>query len=503
MNSIYSKKMAEEYVWYFKMSIAFGLLFTFCIYRNMSGITFPVLTAGLILFSVMFLDRAGIKPGKDSLPYFLGIMLLGISTCMTANGFFHFFNYVGIILLFMAVMIHQFYDDKNWGFAGYVKKFFIFSWTWFISLSEPFRHRITLKRGNGGEKRKINRNVTAALCGLIAALLFLLVVMPLLMTSDRIFSQVFTDIFRVFDIESILENVDIWNIVGIILTFLVGGVGILSFFAAVFRMNLERGAELKKGVANPVTGITFTSVLAAVYVFYSAVQILFLFMRRGLPENMTYSQYAHEGFWQLLFVGIINFIAVVICMQIFEENRILKILLFVLSVCTCVMILSAAYRMGLYVGEYNLTFLRVLVLWFLGVLMLIFFGVMYAIFHSEFRLFRYILLIVSVMYTAFSFSRPDRIIAEYNISSTENLNFEDVQYLITGLSEDAAPSIAEISSDELSELEVIEYVGDYYSDILRRDGEMSLRQWNYSRSSAAGTAEKWLENVRINYMVRE
>ena len=107
------------------------------------------------------------------------------------------------------------------------------------------------------------------------------------------------------------------------------------------------------------------------------------------------------------------------------------------------------------------------------------------------------------MYTAFSFSRPDRIIAEYNISSTENLNFEDVQYLITGLSEDAAPSIAEISSDELSELEVIEYVGDYYSDILRRDGEMSLRQWNYSRSSAAGTAEKWLENVRINYMVRE
>ena len=77
---------------------------------------------------------------------------------------------------------------------------------------------------------------------------------------------------------------------------------------------------------------------------------------------------------------------------------------------------------------------------------------------SEFRLFRYILLIVSVMYTAFSFSRPDRIIAEYNISSTENLNFEDVQYLITGLSEDAAPSIAEISSDELSELEVIEYV---------------------------------------------
>ena len=62
-------------------------------------------------------------------------------------------------------------------------------------------------------------------------------------------------------------------------------------------------------------------------------------------------------------------------MQVFGENKILEILLCVISVCTCVMILSAAYRMLLYVEEYDLTFLRVLVLWFLAVLMLIFFGV--------------------------------------------------------------------------------------------------------------------------------
>lgn len=125
---------------------------------------------------------------------------------------------------------------------------------------------------------------------------------------------------------------------------------------------------------------------------------------------MTYSQYAHQGFWQLLFVSIINFLAVLVCMQVFGENKILEILLCVISVCTCVMILSAAYRMLLYVEEYDLTFLRVLVLWFLAVLMLIFFGVIHSIFHRKFMLFRYIMLIVSVMYIGFSFSHADRII---------------------------------------------------------------------------------------------
>src|SRR5699024_4004073 len=118
---------------------------------------------------------------------------------------------------------------------------------------------------------------------------------------------------------------------------------------------------------------------------YSMIQIVYLFLRldTGLPDGMTYSQYAHEGFWQLLVVSMINFAAVVICIQIFEKNKVLQMLLCVISVCTCVMILSAAYRMMLYVGEYDLTFLRVLVLWFLAVLMIIFFGVIYSIFRRD------------------------------------------------------------------------------------------------------------------------
>lgn len=495
MNEIYVQRMKDDEIWFLKRSILFGILFTFCIYRNLSGVMFTVLAAVLISFGIKFLGRAGIRVKKGSVWYFAGILLLGVSACLTENGFFHFFNCLGILLLFMAVMVHQFYDDSEWGFAEYVKKFIILSGTCIASAGDPFRVKFRKNTGDDGEKKKVSRNAKAAAAGIAAAALFLVIVLPLLMMSDRVFSELFSRFFRYLNLGYLAENVDIENIVGITFTFLIGTVGIFAFFSAVFRMNLQGKEELRKGSVNPVTGITFTVILAAVYVLYCAVQILFLFLRleNGLPDGMTYSQYAHEGFWQLLFVSIINFIAVLACMQVFEENKPLKNLLCVISVCTCVMILSAFYRMMLYVGEYNLTFLRVLVLWFLAVLMLIFFGVIHSIFHRKFMLFRYIMLILSVMYIGFSFSHADRIIAAYNISNTEALNQDDIDYLLYGLSDDAAPEIGKISEEELLRLGKLEDADNYFYEISEKYGRMGVRIWNFSGNSARNAAAEWQE----------
>ena len=258
-------------------------------------------------------------------------------------------------------------------------------------------------------------------------------------------------------------------------------------------MNLGEKKESGRGKINYVTGVAFTGVLAAVYLLYAGIQIVYLFLRldTGLPDGMTYSQYAHEGFWQLLFVSIINFTAVIICIRIFEDKRILKGLLCIVSLCTCVMILSAGYRMALYVSEYQLTFLRVLVLWFLGVLMFIFFGVLYFIFRRDFRLFRYITLIVSVCYIGLSLIHVDQRIAEYNIANTQDMNEGDLNYLIYGLSKDAAPALAQIDLEKAENLWMISYLDDYFNQIRSEHEAMDLRSWNYSRSSAYRAAEQW------------
>ena len=140
---------------------------------------------------------------------------------------------------------------------------------------------------------------------------------------------------------------------------------------------------------------------------------LFIGMRIGLPEQVSYAEYARGGFWELLFVSVINFIMILLCMYLFRENVILKVILTIVSGCTFVMIISSAYRMMMYVGEYYLTFLRILVLWFLVVLALIMAGVVVSIYKGRFPLFHYIVAVVSVMYILFSFSRPDVIAAKY------------------------------------------------------------------------------------------
>lgn len=260
-------------------------------------------------------------------------------------------------------------------------------------------------------------------------------------------------------------------------------------------MNLGGTDTKKTGKKNPVTGITFTGIMAAVYVLYSGIQIVVLFLRLdiGLPDGVTYSQYAHEGFWQLLFVSIINFVTVLICANIFEENRSLKILLTVLSICTCIMIISAAYRMILYVNEYNLTFLRVLVLWFLAVLTVIFIGVIYSIYRRNFELFRYMTAVVSVGYILLSLGRPDALIANYNIENTTEMGEEDLYYLMYGLSDDAAPEIAKIDCTETENIWMIQHLDSYFRMVRGKNDDTSLREWNYSRARAEETARSWIQ----------
>ena len=181
------------------------------------GFTFPIVIAAALGFSILFLKKTDITLQKGTIRYFIGIILLGISTVLTDNGFFHFFNGVGILLLYMMAMVHQLYQDQQWGFTEYVKKFFILFGTWVISVGDIFHGREKNKDGKteravadetkSAEKTEIqeennsvdksqhmwikSKNVRAVLIGILAAMIMLSVVLPLLMMSDRVFSQIF------------------------------------------------------------------------------------------------------------------------------------------------------------------------------------------------------------------------------------------------------------------------------------------------------------------------
>jgi hypothetical protein len=482
MENLSIEKIEENYLYNIMVCVIYGVIFTFCLYKNLSGITYPIYTLAIITIPVFLFKKAGIVVKKSYLNYAAGIFLLGVSTFMTESSFFHFFNGLGIILLFMTSLIQQLNQNKSWSFLDYLKNILVLCGKAVISLITPVTHGIKYNK-NKNEKIK-SKTLKPIFIGIVTALLFLLCVIPLLVYSDQIFAQYFGKILNIFKFSTEI---------GILFNIAFGTIFMYSFFVALAGMNIKGSNEQNKGSVDSVTGITFLGILSIIYVFYCIIQILFLFLKinSGLPNGLTYSEYAHSGFWQLLGVSFINLLTVIICEKIFVEHRILKILLLIISVCTNIMALSAAYRMILYVMAYHLTFLRILVLWFLCVLMLIMIGVIISIFKKKFNLFKFAMVVVSTSYIIFSFSKVDRIIAEYNIAHWENLTQENVMYLLYSTSMDAAPAIEKIETEDIKwdEMNIKTEIDFYFSNIKQMNNEG--RKWNYSIWSAQKAAEKY------------
>ncbi|MDE7066300.1 MAG: DUF4173 domain-containing protein, partial [Schaedlerella arabinosiphila] len=327
------QNMKEHFSWFGGTACLYGMIYTFCLFDNPAGITFPAAAAAVILFSVLWLHKSGITLKRGLIFYFAGMMLLSVSTCMTANGWIRLFNRAGILLLFCTAMLHQMYEDKRWSFSSYLKQLLFFGGTCFASLFKPFEHLLFflshLKAhraekaskdcapGSAQEKEAPKQQAPAVLTGIAVASAFLLCVMPLLIASDPVFARYFRIAVSIPDFSTAIR---------ICFCFLLGSFMLYVFFAALFRQNLKSTAQQKSRGANALTGITFASILALIYVIYSGIQILFLFLRHGLPDGMTYSQYAHQGFWQLLAVSLINIVTVMACIQIFENHRALNLL---------------------------------------------------------------------------------------------------------------------------------------------------------------------------------
>ncbi len=215
------RKIRQDYKFFGGLSVIYGLIFTFCLYKNLHGITFPICVAATIAFAILFMKRINFELQKQSVPYIVGMILLGISTAYTSSFFFHFFNTIGIILLFSVFMIHQFYNDHTWNLPGYMKRILILFGTTIESIPYPFRHGSSYL---SGDKSKKNRTLTAVFIGGAVALGMLCVILPLLMKSDMMFSKIFGQI---------LKHINFGTIMGVGITFLTGAVLCYAFFAAI------------------------------------------------------------------------------------------------------------------------------------------------------------------------------------------------------------------------------------------------------------------------------
>lgn len=484
-DTVETRKMKGNFSFFGGVTLLYAVFYAFCMFKNGSGITFPLFIAASVVYLKVAFNKLGLGLKKGSAFYIVSMMLLAVSTFCTDDWRIIAFNKTGIFLLALCFMINQFCDTKKWSLGKYLWNMMLLWFAGIGEIAQPFIDACNYFKDGKGKK---NKNVWYVVLGVVVAIPLVAFVLIMLSTADAVFKQVTV---------VCISGVSVTNIINVV--FRVG----LIFFATYWLISFlckrtleEEVSDCKKG--EPVLAITVNSLLTVIYMLFSGIQIVYLFMgQMELPEGYTYAMYAREGFFQLLAVSVLNLVIVLVSLSYFKESKVLKGVLAVMSLCTFVMIASSAYRMIIYIHYYNLTFLRILVLWALALLFVLFVGVIAGIFRSTFPLFRYSMAVVTVMYIVLSFSHPDYIIAKYNITSAGKKM--DYSYL-SSLSADAATVIIPYLNDLGYDMEKVNEVGfdEYYG----RDFYQYFLDENYGADEFGYYYISKLKNATKDFNIR-
>jgi len=516
-----TKRMRSGFAFFGPVTFAYAVLYAFCMFHNGAGITFPFFIAGSLLYLCFSLNKLGISLKKGSVFYMVSMMLLSVSTFCTDDARIIAFNKTGIFLLMMSLLLKQFFDTSKWALGKYLLAICQLVFGCFGEIGKPFSDMSAYFKSS---ESRHGKKIWYAVLGVVIAIPILLIVLLLLSSADAVFRDMTKHFFNNFSFGNI------FNVIFRIFFIYFASYMLTSFLCK--RIINEEVRDKRKG--EPIIAITITGMLSLLYLIFSGVQIIYLFLgKMQLPAGYTYAEYAREGFFQLLAVSILNLIIVLVAISFFRDSKVLKAVLTIMSLCTFIMIASSAMRMIIYIQYYYLTFLRILVLWALAVLFLLFAGVIANIVKKGFPLFTYSMVVVTVLYLVLSFIHPDYIIAAVNVANAvgneseweqsgffkSSEPYHDYSYLCM-LSGDAAPVLipymAELGYDmddfvktvkdpeydliseaydkfdsSLSRREINSF-GYYYVDGLQDDlTTLTLRTFNVSRYMALRQIKKY------------
>lgn len=309
----------------------------------------------------------------------------------------------------------------------------------FVLVIHPWTERVRLRSA------ALRPAVRASL--LSAALL--LVFGGLFVSADAAFASLTQD-WLVPDI-----NIDLIPGRVLVFAFVAATTGSIALLSPIFQdphgsqwvMNPERRLSLRLAPSDWKTGLVVLNVLFAAFV---VVQITVLFGGHTYvleTTGLTYSEYAREGFLQLVCVAILTLgvIAAVVRFGNHKNDRgWLTALLGTLCTLTVVILASAMTRMNLYQEAYGFTRVRLLVDLFIYLLGASFLLIMLAGLLWNARWLPRALVLSTVLgVVAFGLSNPDARIARRNIERFNITGDIDLAYL-AGLSSDTVPALLEL-----------------------------------------------------------
>ena len=194
-------------------------------------------------------------------------------------------------------------------------------------------------------------------------------------------------------------------------------------------------------------------VFNAVFAVQTALDTMYLFGSAELPEGMTYAQYAHRGAYPLIGTAILAAAFVLITFRPAVQDapgaRLIRQLVYLWIAQNIILLISAVYRLELYIDAYQLTRLRVAAAIWMGLVASGFFWIALRIMLA--RSNRWLVtanaLTAGVVLVGCCFVNFDRFIAQHNVTHCAEMTGRgqhvDITYL-EHLGYDALPALVRL-----------------------------------------------------------
>lgn len=205
-----------------------------------------------------------------------------------------------------------------------------------------------------------NDKVINIIFGTIIGVFISGLILVLLTSADAYFDKFLSSI-----VTNINVDFNLWYVIkGIIYFVILFVIGINLFKNKEITLKESKMSRVNKTV---VTTMLF--IVNFVFVLFLISEISKLcgnFLK--VPKGYIYSSYAREGFFQLLFVTLINFgiiLYLIYKTNLVKEDKKVKCLVLSLIAFSIFLIFNSYYRMFLYIGKFGFTNLRLQVILFL------------------------------------------------------------------------------------------------------------------------------------------
>ncbi len=443
------------------------------------GINFAVYLVSVVAFFVYRL-RKNLKFDVSDSVWIVPLFLLSVSFAVYENPFFKAFSFLLFPVLFSVFYSYSWLERKkeiDWNslFAIKIVKHILGFLVFLYPSIQFILNTIYNKEKNKGEVWK------RVLTGIALLLVALLVIVPLLSSSDPLFAEKLKPFYDAFT--KILST----SIVAKIIVFVLLTLGTLTALIAWGRPLTITNTEKKTDVDIVITSIVLGGIFV-VYLLFLWIQIDRLWVG-ALPFDFKETEnLVKSGFWQLLFLSVIN-----IAIFLFLYRRTVSVgqkLLGVFSFASLLLLVSSAQRIVLYVthygfsyekfyASYTVLFCGVLFLWLISRLFI----------NKKSNVVKFLAFQFLWMFSLVSIFPVELFILKSNMTLVDRPDTKIHLFEMTMLSPDVLPQIKKYKAEGklIEEVDLI---------IIKPNGEMEITKKEFDWNPWIEKQEKRIENKK-------